>query len=298
MLPIPRIQYGQTALNQARTLDTTAVSPHRADGVVELLQITDTHLFADKSTDLLGIAPWHSCRAVVDAILEDERTGGAGRRDLILATGDLSQDHSNASYRHFADLMGELAPPVFWLPGNHDDAPLMQAELDKAGVSNAKHLLCGQWQILLLDTQISGETHGALSASQLALLEQAIERYPEHHLLVAVHHQAVPVGCAWLDQHNLRNADDLRAILARHGASRVVLSGHVHQGFDQRHQGVRYLASPSTCLQFKPLSDDFALDSMAPGWRALSLYPDGRLSTQVWRLPPDAFVPDFSAKGY
>ncbi|PPL17469.1 3',5'-cyclic-AMP phosphodiesterase [Oceanisphaera arctica] len=270
---------------------------------MELLQITDTHLFAGKNTDLLGIAPWHSCRAVVDAILEDERACEASRRDLILATGDLSQDHSGASYRHFTALMSELAPPVFWLPGNHDDAPLMQAELDRAGISNAKHLLCGQWQILLLDTQIPGETHGELSDSQLALLEQVIEHYPERHLLVAVHHQAVPVGCAWLDQHNLRNADALRALLTRHqvghdGVSRVVLSGHVHQGFDQTHHGVRYLASPSTCLQFKPLSDDFALDSMAPGWRAISLYPDGRLSTQVWRLPPDAFVPDFSAKGY
>ncbi|OIN08843.1 3',5'-cyclic-AMP phosphodiesterase [Oceanisphaera psychrotolerans] len=280
-------------MNQASTLDTTELSPHRADGVVELLQITDTHLFADKDTDLLGIASWHSCQAVVDAILEDQKP-----RDMVLATGDLSQDHSAGSYRRFAELMSRLAPPVFWLPGNHDDAPVMQAELDQAGISDTKHLLCGQWQILLLDTQIPGATHGELSASQLALLEQAIAGYPDHHLLVAVHHQAVPVGCAWLDQHNLRNADAFRAILARHRAQRVVLFGHVHQGFDQVHDGVRYLASPSTCIQFKPLSDDFALEHTSPGWRALSLYPDGRLSTQVWRLPPDTFVPDFSAKGY
>ncbi|MHA6962915.1 3',5'-cyclic-AMP phosphodiesterase [Zobellella denitrificans] len=261
--------------------------------MIELLQITDTHLFAGADTDLLGIAPWRSCRAVVDAILEDDSP-----RDLILATGDLSQDHSPESYRHFTRLMGELAPPVFWLPGNHDDAPVMQAELDAAGISNAKQLLCGNWQILLLDTQLRGAVHGELAPEQLALLEQAIDDYPHHHLLVAVHHQAVPVGCAWLDQHNLRNAGELKQRLARHQAAKVVLFGHVHQGFDEVHDGVRYLASPSTCIQFKPLSDDFALDHTAPGWRALTLYPDGRLSTQVWRLPPDAFVPDFSATGY
>ncbi|MDX1267541.1 MAG: hypothetical protein R3311_09260, partial [Oceanisphaera sp.] len=63
-------------MNQARTqLDTAVISPHRSDGVVELLQITDTHLFADKDADLLGIAPWHSCRAVVDAMLEDQDEG-------------------------------------------------------------------------------------------------------------------------------------------------------------------------------------------------------------------------------
>ncbi|WP_408634973.1 3',5'-cyclic-AMP phosphodiesterase [Oceanisphaera avium] len=265
---------------------------------MEVLQITDTHLFADKNADFLGIAPWHSARAVVDAILENATELTPLAHDFILATGDLSQDQTPASYRHFSSLMSELAPPVFWLPGNHDDGQLMQAELDAAGISNAKHLVCGQWQMLLLDTQIPGETFGELSSAQLSLLEQAITHYPEHHLLLAVHHQAVPVGCAWLDQHNLRNSEALKALLMQHKAAKVVLCGHVHQGFDEYHQGIRFLASPATCIQFKPLSDDFALDSMAPGWRALSLYPDGRLSTQVWRLPHHAFAPDFSATGY
>lgn len=275
------------------TLSTLPLGPRAGNGVLELSQITDTHLFADCDGELLGVATWHSCRAVVDAMKEELAGCHA-----ILATGDLSQDQSAESYRHFVGMMAELTPPVFWLPGNHDEAPLMQAELDAAGIGQAKHLLGEHWQVLLLDTQARGHTHGRLSDEQLALLDTAIDRYPNHHLLVAVHHQAVPVGCAWLDQHNLRNADELGARLARHSAGKVVLCGHVHQGFDEVRNGIRYLASPSTCIQFKPLSDEFALDHTAPGWRQLSLHPDGRLSTRVWRLPPDAFVPDFSARGY
>ncbi|MCC4264007.1 3',5'-cyclic-AMP phosphodiesterase [Oceanimonas baumannii] len=275
------------------TLSTLPLGSHAASGVIELSQITDTHLFASIDGDLLGVPTWHSCRAVVNA-MKEEMTGCDG----ILATGDLSQDQSALSYRHFVAMMAELAPPVFWLPGNHDEAPVMQAELDAAGISQAKHLLGEHWQVLLLDSQAQGETCGRLSNGQLAMLDEAIDTYPHHHLLVAVHHQAVPVGCAWLDQHNLRNADVLQSRLERHCASKVVLCGHVHQGFDEVRQGIRYLASPSTCIQFKPLSDEFALDHTAPGWRQLSLYPDGRLSTRVWRLPPDAFVPDFSARGY
>ncbi|WMC11042.1 3',5'-cyclic-AMP phosphodiesterase [Oceanimonas pelagia] len=275
------------------TLSTLPLGAHADNGVLELSQITDTHLFADKNGDLLGVPTWHSCRAVVNAMKEE--LAGC---DAILATGDLSQDQSAESYRHFVAMMAELTPPVFWLPGNHDEAPVMQAELDAAGINQAKHLLGEHWQVLLLDTQAEGETCGRLSEHQLALLDAAIDTYPNHHLLLAVHHQAVPVGCAWLDQHNLRNADALTIRLARHRASSVVLCGHVHQGFDEVRGGIRYLASPSTCIQFKPLSDDFALDYMAPGWRQLSLYPDGRLGTRVWRLPPNAFVPDFSARGY
>lgn len=82
------------------------------------------------------------------------------------------------------------------------------------------------------------------------------------------------MGCAWLDQHNLKNADDLFAVLARHPQQKTILFGHVHQEFDEVHHGVRLIASPSTCIQFKPLSDGFALDESgglalshpAPGW--------------------------------
>ncbi|MFH7564416.1 3',5'-cyclic-AMP phosphodiesterase [Oceanimonas smirnovii] len=275
------------------TLSTLPLGTQAASGTIELSQITDTHLFADTEGDLLGVPTWHSCRAVVNAMKEE--LAGC---DAILATGDLSQDQSPASYRHFVSMMAELTPPVFWLPGNHDEAPVMQAELDGAGIHQAKHLLGEHWQVLLLDSQAQGETCGRLSEQQLVMVDEAVAAYPHHHLLVAVHHQAVPVGCAWLDQHNLRNADELAVRLNQHNATRVVLCGHVHQGFDEVQNGIRYLASPSTCIQFKPLSDDFALDHTAPGWRQLSLHPDGRLSTRVWRLPPDAFVPDFSARGY
>ena len=275
------------------TLSTLPLGTQAASGTIELSQITDTHLFADTEGDLLGVPTWHSCRAVVNAMKEE--LAGC---DAILATGDLSQDQSPASYRHFVSMMAELTPPVFWLPGNRDEAPVMQDELVGAGIHQAKHLLGEHWQVLLLDSQAQGETCGRLSEQQLVMVDEAVAAYPHHHLLVAVHHQAVPVGCAWLDQHNLRNADELAVRLNQHNATRVVLCGHVHQGFDEVQNGIRYLASPSTCIQFKPLSDDFALDHTAPGWRQLSLHPDGRLSTRVWRLPPDAFVPDFSARGY
>ena len=39
--------------------------------------------------------------------------------------------------------------------------------------------------------------------------------------------------------------------------------GGMHQEFDQSMQGVRWLATPSTCVQFTPRSDDFAVDSTA-----------------------------------
>jgi Icc protein len=55
---------------------------------------------------------------------------------------------------------------------------------------------------------------------------------------------------------------------------------------------------PSTCVQFKPLSKDFAIDDVAPGYRWLDLYPDGRVETAVSRVDGVKFEVDFSVKGY
>jgi 3',5'-cyclic-AMP phosphodiesterase len=44
---------------------------------------------------------------------------------------------------------------------------------------------------------------------------------------------------------------------------------------------VRLIATPSTCAQFLPRSDDFAVDSRPPAYRTLELRADGTLITEV-----------------
>jgi 3',5'-cyclic-AMP phosphodiesterase len=60
--------------------------------------------------------------------------------------------------------------------------------------------------------------------------------------------------------------------------------GHVHQQHDSLRRGVRMLATPSTCAQFLPHSEQFAIDAAPPGYRCLSLHADGRIETEVRRV--------------
>ena len=53
---------------------------------------------------------------------------------------------------------------------------------------------------------------------------------------------------------------------------------------------------PSTCIQFKRNSDEFALDFLPPGYRWINLYPDGRLETAVERYSAYVGVFDKNAK--
>jgi Icc protein len=59
----------------------------------------------------------------------------------------------------------------------------------------------------------------------------------------------------------------------------------VHQQFDgvrrNGHGDLRLMATPSSCVQFLPRADDFALDDRPPGYRQLVLHADGRIDTQV-----------------
>jgi Icc protein len=66
-----------------------------------------------------------------------------------------------------------------------------------------------------------------------------------------------------------------------------VLWGHVHQESHHIIDGVEWMSTPSSCVQFKPGSKEFALGSEAPGYRHLSLYADGRIETAVHRVDYD-----------
>jgi hypothetical protein len=79
----------------------------------------------------------------------------------------------------------------------------------------------------------------------------------------------------------------LLAVIDRHPTVRAVLWGHIHQVFDATRNGVRYLGSPSTCIQFRPGVDRMLLDAQLPGARWLLLGNDGGIQTGVSRWHPN-----------
>lgn len=245
-------------------MESLLTLPLAGEARVRILQITDTHLFAEKHETLLGVNTWESYQAVLEAIRAQQY-----EYDLIVATGD------------------------------HDFQPAMYSALQEAGISPAKRVLIGeQWQILLLDSQVFGVPHGELSEFQLEWLERKLADAPERQTLLLLHHHPLPAGCSWLDQHSLRNAGELDSVLANFPRVKYLLCGHIHQELDLDWNGRRLLASPSTCVQFKPHCANFTLDTIAPGWRTLELRANGVLETEVHRLQDTRFRPDTASEGY
>jgi Icc protein len=186
---------------------------------------------------------------------------------------------------------------VRWFPGNHDEPAAMQAAC--AGTALLDSVLdIGQWRIILLDSSIVGAVPGYFAEEQLSLLDQALDSAGARHVLVSFHHHPVSIGCRWMEPIGIRNPQALFARLAGRSQVKALLWGHVHQEFDQQMNGMRLLASPSTCVQFAPGSEDFQVDHEAPGYRWLRLHDDGRLDTGVSRVTGIDFEIDYSVKGY
>ena len=96
----------------------------------------------------------------------------------------------------------------------------------------------------------------------------------------------------------MHNQDEFNSFVSKFPQIKAVVCGHVHQEFDSVINNIRYIATPSTSIQFEPFSHDFALDQKGPGWRYLTLTAQGEIHTEVFRLPPGRFVADHGVSGY
>ena len=255
-----------------------------------LVQVTDTHLTGDEEGRLLGMNTARSARAVIDAAIATEKA------DCILLTGDIAADGQPEAYGQLQALLG-TAVPSLWLPGNHDNvtnhnyryASHMKRRL------RAKH-----WDVVMLETQVEGEVGGVLSTTELDALKSAVDdaRSANKALLVATHHPLRRLGSAWLDEQSVKNAAEALDILEPMADQTAVISGHVHQESDKVINGIRMMTTPSTCVQFAPRSQDFALDDADPGYRRLVLHPNARIETQVVRISDKENRPLLTSSGY
>lgn len=273
-------------------LDTANVIPQDSKSI-RIVQYTDLHLFDSASGTLLGVNTADSYQAVLNESLPLNSNA-----DFFIFTGDLSQDFSEGSYRRFVDMSSQINKPYFSIPGNHDDGPAMQRFFEKWNVPIARQIFCGNWQILLLFSPIYSNPAGYLRDDQFGFIFECLEKYKNLNTMICVHHNTLKVDCAWLDQHCLHNGEDFRNFLRQYPKVRCVLCGHVHQEIDITIDSIRFLATPSTCIQFLPRVDYFGLDDLSPGWRELVLHPDGSIDTTVRRLSKRDFVPIWNSKGY
>ena len=266
---------------------------HATELPLQVVQLTDMHLFADTNTTLLGLNTDTSLAKVIGLVKQQHLP------NIIVASGDLSHDGSPEAYQRLRESFTSLHAVAYCLPGNHDEGKALRSQLNDGQMRTCHKMVTENgWQMIFVDSTKAGSEGGHISEQELYQLNETLTNSPSHPTLVWLHHQPVLIGSRWLDSMAVDNADDFLAVLERHTQVRAVIWGHVHQQFDKIHKHFRLLASPSTCIQFQPFSEEFSIDPTPPGYRWLKLYKDGSLETGVELLAEIPGEIDLSSAGY
>ena len=243
---------------------------------MRVLHLTDPHLFADRNGSLRGAVTYDTLQAV----LAHYRDSGFAA-DLVALTGDIVQDDSAGAYAHCRDLVATLGLPVFCVPGNHDVPQLMRDVLQDPPFTCCDSLEAGDWLLVGIDTRVEGHAGGRIAESELRRMEELIAASRAEHVMICLHHPPVPMRSKWLDSVGLDNGGEFLARAAASGRVRTAICGHVHQDYDAVHEGIRILATPSTCRQFLPRADEFAVDDRPPAYRRIELGPRGSVDAEL-----------------
>jgi len=256
---------------------------------VRLLHLTDFHLFNDQNGLIKGIRSHDS----LSAVLAHAQTHHP-EFDAVIFGGDLAQDESEETYQRLAAMFDQWTSPFMVTPGNHANLSALHRCLIPALDEISSYSDCLElsgWQLIALNSHEQGSVAGWLADEELARLELLLSNGGEKHVLIAIHHPPVPVGSRWMDAIGLKDRDALWSVVDRFPQVRAVLCGHIHQQFDAMRGDVRIFGTPSTCVQFVPDQDVFCLDDKSPGYRWLTLLPDGSIRTGIERvegfIPPD-----------
>lgn len=224
----------------------------RGAPMLRFVHISDTHFSADPHYNQDGAqhTPLIGAKALVHQI---NRLPFAP--DFVLHTGDISDDGEEDAYVAAREVLGAIQYPVYYLVGNHDHSePFQRVMLGRSETQipfDYEFEVNGVQIVCVDSTRPTVPPGGRVSDEQLAWLEGLTRANDDRPLIVAVHHNVLPMGTPWWDEYmRMVNGEDFhRALLPARERLRGVFYGHVHQNIDMLRDGIAYFSALSSWYQ-------------------------------------------------
>jgi len=243
---------------------------------LRILQLSDSHVSVDPKSGYRG----QNADKNLESLLPAMR---AWKPDLMLLTGDISEDASASSYARVAGMLEVIGAPLLALPGNHDNPEVMKHHFPRGPWKGPVAWEQGRWLLVLLDSAEQGRIEGSFSQQYLDGFEDLLAGSSADHVLVALHHQPVAVDAPWIDRYALKHPEPFLKCVDRDGRIRCIVWGHVHHDFRAQRKGVTMLGAPSAATNSLPRTERFTLDPAGPACRWLQLDAKGKVETGLIR---------------
>jgi len=249
-----------------------------------IVQITDLHILADEEATISGVNTSHSLAKVIDDI-----QSLTPPPQLLIASGDLTDDGSAQAYRKLKSIFNKLDYPVHILAGNHDETAVMQSQLVGDNVFYQRQIPLDDWQILLVNSKAEDGSFGFASEAELSWLDDELGK-AIHPVLLAMHH--TPLRLCASPTCQFKNADELLSVIKKHRVARGLVAGHTHNNVEEVHGNLRIMTTPSTMVQVthnqyqaRTLDKDFwafhTPDISRHGYRVVDLHANGQITSEV-----------------
>lgn len=244
-----------------------------------IVQISDTHLFGNTDKELNGANSYLNLRKTLSYVKSKFE-----KVDLIICTGDLSQDCTPDSYKHLADLLNETKIKYYLIPGNHDDVDAINKVFGfnwlKDNVDYSFDL--DNWFFYFIDSSEYPKEGGYITSEQVSNFSSALKSNQNKPTVVLLHHHPLKINSSWMDRMILNLTNEFNEIIEKNSQVKAVLFGHIHQVFEKVLGKTLYASAPSTSFQVKSNTETFTLDKLTPGFRLIELDGENFTSKVIW----------------
>lgn len=227
-----------------------------------IAQVTDIHLGFQPDD------PAELNRTRLDAVIS-ALLALTPQPDLLIATGDLTEHGSAASYETLKSICAALPFPTLFAIGNHDDRANFRSVFPDVPVSASGHVQYvtsfGPLDIIVLDTLETGRHGGSFDDAQALWLDCALSASARPTLLV-LHHPPIETGNGWMTERlDAPWVQRLHGVVSRHDHVVRIITGHLHRAITTGWAGTTLAVCPSSAPQ---VALDFrALDPATPDGR-------------------------------
>lgn len=195
-----------------------------------IAQISDTHIVS-KQKHWLGEPLTEIDRRLSRVI--DYLNSLDPAPDVVLLTGDLTEEGDASAYRYFRELISSLKIPLYVIPGNHD----LREEMRTAFINESYmprqgfiHYAVDDYPVRLigLDTLVEGEDYGYLCEERLFWLEQTLRAVLEKPTLIFMHHPPAKTGSKVFDNMICLASPKFEKLMMENKHFLGIIAGHYH----------------------------------------------------------------------